>query len=73
MKPFTRWAIRQDNGVIAVSELRGRQHGGRWGVNPDRLHRAHNALDLTTWNPATTDASSVRAEVRGFPRVSHSC
>jgi glycosyltransferase involved in cell wall biosynthesis len=61
MKPFTRWAIRHDDGVIAVSDFVART-AVVGGVKSDRVHRVYNALDLTLWNPDTTDASSVRSE-----------
>jgi glycosyltransferase involved in cell wall biosynthesis len=55
------WALRQADGIIAVSQFTAQFAVTVAGCRPERIYIAHNGVDSSRWNP-DTDGSSIRRE-----------
>lgn len=60
ISPLTRWAMRRDAGLIAVSEF-VRQSAIDFGYDGGKIFTAVNAIEADRWNPKT-DGTQVRRE-----------
>jgi glycosyltransferase involved in cell wall biosynthesis len=55
------WALRQTDGIIAVSQFTAQFAVTVAGCRPERIYLAHNGVESNRWNP-DTDGSSIRRE-----------
>ena len=55
------WALRQADGIIAVSQFTAQFAVTVAGCRPERIYVAHSGVDTNRWNP-DTDGSSIRRE-----------
>jgi glycosyltransferase involved in cell wall biosynthesis len=62
------WALRQADGIIAVSQFTAQFAVTVAGCRPERIYLAHNGVDSNRWNP-DTDGSSIRREFGIAPDV----
>jgi glycosyltransferase involved in cell wall biosynthesis len=62
------WALRQADGIIAVSQFTAQFAVAVAGCRPERIYVAHNGVDSNRWNP-DTDGSSIRREFGIAPDV----
>lgn len=61
ISPLSRWAIRNADGVIAVSSWAG-EHAERYGIARDRMFTVYNGVDTSVLDPAIVDPATVRRE-----------
>ncbi len=60
MTPFSRWILRQADGIVGVSQFTA-QSALMVGCRPERIYHALNGVNISRWN-CDADGSSVRAE-----------
>ena len=60
MTPFSRWILRQADGIVGVSQFTA-QSAPTVGCRPARIYHALNGVDSTRWN-CDADGSSIRRE-----------
>jgi glycosyltransferase involved in cell wall biosynthesis len=61
INPLSRWAIRNADGVIAVSRWAG-EEAQRYGISPERMFTVYNGVNTSIWDPAIVDRTTVRRE-----------
>jgi glycosyltransferase involved in cell wall biosynthesis len=62
ISPLVRWAMRQDDGLLAVSAFVARS-AVNMGYSSEKLYYVLNALDASRWDPGL-DGSAIRAEFK---------
>ncbi len=65
MRPLTRWALAEADGVLAVSEYVAQTAATLAGTRPERIHVVRNGVELSRWDP-TLDGAPIRHEF-GIP------